>query len=469
VGRRKSKERILERIEVIDLGDKGRAIGKAEDGRIVLVEKAVPGDVIRGRRVQRKKGMWIMVPMEFHERSGHRAEPFCRHFGTCGGCKWQNLEYERQLFYKQKGVEDALTRIAHLESPEILPILGCAETQYYRNKLEYTFSDKRWLTLEQINSGEDFDRNGLGFHVPGQFDKVLDIEKCYLQPDPSDVIRLRVRELALQNDITFQNIREREGLLRNLVIRNNLEGEVQVILVMKSDDKDARDYILGTLVSEFPQIVSAYYCINPKLNDTTFDLPMELFSGSPHLRQSLGEVKFDLGPKSFFQTNPKQARALFDIAVAFAEIQPADLVFDLYCGIGSITLYIADKARHVLGVEEVPEAIDDAKRNAQLNGISNVDFFSGDAREVVLTDEFNKFGSPDIVITDPPRAGMHESVVQSLIKMAPRRIVYVSCNPSTQARDIALLSEAYTFVKARPVDMFPHTSHIENVAVLERK
>lgn len=469
MGRRRSKERILDRIEVIDLGDKGRAIGKAEDGRIVLVEKAVPGDVVKARRVQRKKGMWIMSPVEFHEKSVDRTEHFCPHFGTCGGCKWQNLQYERQLFYKQKAVEDALQRIAHLDDPQVLTILGCRDIKYYRNKLEYTFSDKRWLTIEEINSGQDLDRDGLGFHVPGQFDKVLDIEECFLQPAPSDAIRKRVRDLAQKEGISFQNIRERKGLLRNLVIRNNLQGEVMIILVMMEDDQEAREKIMKPLLEQFPQIVSAYYCINSKPNDSTFDLPMHLYSGDSYLRQTLGSLHFDIGPKSFFQTNPLQAQQLFDVAVEFADIRKDDLVFDLYCGIGSISLYVADKARHVLGVEEVPEAIEDAKRNALRNDITNVDFFSGDAREVIKTDAFNRYGKPDIVITDPPRAGMHESVVQSLLGLGPRRIVYVSCNPSTQARDIALLSEGYTFVKARPVDMFPHTSHIENVAVLDKK
>ncbi len=465
----KKQIRLVEDIEVIDIGDKGRAIGRAGDGRIVLVEKAVPGDVITGRVVQRKKGMWITVPEEFHKMSEDRVEPFCDHFGTCGGCKWQNLDYEKQVYYKEKAVTDAMHRIAGIDNAEILPILKCETTQYYRNKLEYTFSGQRWLTVEEIDSDEELNRNALGFHVPGSFARVVDIKTCYLQPEPSDAIRNRIRELSESKGLQYQNIKDRSGLMRNVVIRNNTAGEVMIILVMINDEPEAREIIFEDLKEHFPQIISMYYCINAKLNDSTFDLPMHLYFGNTHLRQQLGHVNFDLGPKSFFQTNPTQAEALYDIAVDMADIGKEDVVFDLYCGIGSISLYVANRAKHVVGVEEVPEAIDDARRNAELNEIENVDFFAGSARAVMQSEEFKQHGRPDIIITDPPRAGMHESVITSMLKLAPEKIVYVSCNPSTQARDIKLLEEGYEFIRAQPVDMFPHTSHIENVALLTRK
>lgn len=465
----KQKVRIVEDIEVIDIGDKGRAIGRAGDGRIVLVERAVPGDVITGRVVQRKKGMWITVPEEFHKMSEYRVEPFCDHFGTCGGCKWQNLDYERQVYYKEKAVVDALARIAHLEEAEVLPILKCKTTTYYRNKLEYTFSGQRWLTVDEINSDMELNRNALGFHVTGSFARVVDIKTCYLQPDPSDAIRNLIRRVSEEEGCVYQNIKDRSGLMRNLVIRNNTEGEIMIILVMLKDEPKTRELLFNALIEEFPQIVSMYFCINTKLNDSTFDLPMHLFGGNSHLTQQLGHVRFDLGPKSFFQTNPTQAEALYDITVQMADISKEDLVFDLYCGIGSISLYIANRAKHVVGVEEVPEAIDDAWRNAKLNDIENVDFYAGAARVVLESEEFKQHGRPDIMITDPPRAGMHASVISSILELAPKRIVYVSCNPSTQARDIEMLSEGYEFVRAQPVDMFPHTSHIENVALLSRK
>jgi len=320
-----------------------------------------------------------------------------------------------------------------------------------------------------MNSDEEFNRNALGFHVPGSFARVVDIKKCYLQPDPSDAIRNRIRELSEEKGLQYQNIRDRSGLMRNVVIRNSTAGDVMLILVMIRDEPEARKIIFDDLKDRFPQIVSMYYCINAKLNDSTFDLPMHLYHGKTHLRQQLGHVIFDLGPKSFFQTNPTQAEALYEITTQMADIGKEDLVFDLYCGIGSISLYVANLARHVVGVEEVPEAIDDARRNAELNGIENVDFFAGTARVVLQSEDFRRHGTPDILITDPPRAGMHESVISSILKLAPKRIVYVSCNPSTQARDIKLLAEGYEFVRAQPVDMLPHTSHIENVTLLTRK
>ena len=466
---RVKKQRSLENVEVIDLGDKGRAVGRAEDGRIVLVEGAVPGDVVNGIVVQKKKGMWIVKPNDWVTRSVQRVEPFCQHFGTCGGCKWQNFAYPAQLQYKEKAVRDALSRIAHLNDAHVNPIIGCEDTQFYRNKLEFTFTDQRWLTQKEIDEGAEVNRNGLGFHVPGSFARVVDLTECHLQRDPSNDIRKRVREMALTRSIPFQNIRTREGILRNLVVRSNAEGEVMIILVLTSEEVPVLDYLLEDLKEQFPQIVSIYYCINRKLNDSTYDLPMHLYWGEPYLRQNLGDVVFELGPKSFFQTNANQAKRLYDVAVEMASITPEDLVFDLYCGIGSISLYVADKAKFVVGVEEVSEAIEDAKRNSKINNIQNTAFYAGDAKDVLKSAEFARHGKPDVLITDPPRAGMHASVIESIIELSPRRIIYVSCNPSTQARDLALLAQQYQFICATPVDMFPHTSHIENVALLERK
>ena len=463
------KVRYIEGVEVIDIADKGKAIGRAPDGRIVLVDGAVPGDIATVRVGRKKKGMLNTVVEEITAQSEHRTTPFCRHFGVCGGCKWQDLDYKEQLRLKEKAVRDAIRRIGGIEDPEILPIRGGDEQKYYRNKLEFTFTDSRWLTDQEIKSEGEFDRRGLGFHIPGNFARVLDLSECHLQPEPSNSIKNHVRELALEHGIEFQNINKRSGFLRNLLVRNNSEGEFMVALIVLEEDLDKIKRILEGIIEKFNAVTSVFYAVNSKLNDSIYDLEFVLYHGEAKLTETLGDKSFEIGPKSFFQTNRQQAINLYDIAVEMADLKGDELVYDLYCGIGSISLYVADSARHVVGIEENEAAIEDANANADRNQVQNVSFYAGDAKDVLLQANLSDFGRPELVITDPPRAGMHASVINSIIELGPERIVYVSCNPSTQARDIALLSEAYDFVKARPVDMFPHTSHIESVALLTKK
>lgn len=465
---RKSKT-IIDDVQIIDLGDKGRAVGRTADGEIILVEQAVPGDRISAQVVHKRKGMRIAVPVEYHSYSRQRVQPFCQHFGVCGGCKWQNLAYDAQLRFKEKAVRDALQRIGGIPDPPVDEIRGAPEHRFYRNKLEFTFTDQRWLTREELDSGREFDRRGLGFHVTGLFARVVDIEKCHLQKAPSNAIRNSIRAYCKENGVEFQNIRDRSGHLRNLVVRTNPAGECMVILIFLRDDPDIRKSLFTHLIARHPQIVSAYYCINEKLNDAYFDLPFHHFYGARTLTQHIGHVKFRLGPKSFFQTNETQAKVLFDTVLEMADLSGDDTVLDLYCGIGSISLYVAAHARQVIGIEEVPAAVTDAWANALLNDLRNVTFHIGDVREVMSMEEIAGQHKPDIIITDPPRAGMHPSVVASILDLAPRQVVYVSCNPATQARDIALMSDRYRLERAQPVDMFPHTNHIENVALLARR
>ncbi|MDX1477304.1 MAG: 23S rRNA (uracil(1939)-C(5))-methyltransferase RlmD [Saprospiraceae bacterium] len=463
------KVRTISEVEVVDIGDKGQAIGKCPDGRVVLVEKAVPGDVVDVVVRKKRKGMLLTTPQRYVRYSGQRVEPFCQHFGTCGGCKWQHLDYAAQLQYKEQAVRSALQRIGQLTEPIVEPIAAAPLTTHYRNKLEFTFTDQRWLTQEEIDSGVDADRRGLGFHVPGSYARVLDLSECHLQRSPSDDIRQFVRDYCLQQDLPFQNIRDRTGLMRNLIVRTNALGECMVIVIFVQDAPKARAALMTAIGQRFDEIVSLYYCINPKLNDTYFDLDFHLVDGAPTLTQQLGHLQFALGPKSFFQTNPSQAEVLYETAMEYASLSGEEVVYDLYCGIGTLTLYAASRARYALGIEEVVEAIDDARHNAGLNGITNATFYAGTVRDVLSAEFRARHPAPDVVIADPPRAGMHGTAIRHLLELRPERIVYVSCNPATQARDIALLSEAYSFQRARPVDMFPHTSHIENVALLLKK
>jgi 23S rRNA (uracil1939-C5)-methyltransferase len=464
------KQKQFNYVQIIDIADKGKSIGRCSDGQIVLVEKAVPGDELDAISIRKRKGMLHCVPLRYHKHSPDRVDPFCAHFGTCGGCKWQHLNYTAQLKYKEKGVRDALQRLAGIENPHMLPILEAEQTRYYRNKLEFTFSNKRWLTQEEIDSGASFDhRDGVGFHYPGAFDKVVDIQTCFLQPDPSNDIRNAVREFAFKNQLEFQDIRERKGLLRNLILRTNQAGEVMLILVFLHDDADSRGRLVDYLLSRFPEIISCYYCINGKANDSIADQEVIHIFGKLFLDENLENVRFQIGPKSFFQTNTSQAIKLYQTARNFADLKGDDVLYDLYSGLGSIALFLAKNCGNVVGIEEVEPAVEDARRNAVLNQISNAQFVVGDVRQVLHPDFPIKYGSPDVLITDPPRAGMHPDVIQSILRLMPPKIVYVSCNPSTQARDIKLLMDQYLFVQSRAVDMFPHTSHIENVALLEKK
>ena len=456
-------------------GSEGTAVARVE-GMVVFVTGAVPGDVADLQITRKKRRHAEAVVKELITASPDRVQPFCQHFGVCGGCKWQHLSYEKQLEYKRQQVIDTLERIGGLDLPEVAPALASPELTYYRNKLEFTGSSGRWFTSEELAElGEISDRNALGFHIPGRFDKVLDIAQCHLQADPSNAIRLFVRLFAAEHDLSFYNVREHVGFIRNLTIRNSTNGEWMVLLALGHENEDARIALLQGLKEAFPQITSLLWTVNPKKNDTIWDLPIEVFHGHDHIIQELPDgpdgrpIQFRIGPKTFFQTNPVQTVNMFRITRDLAQITEDDLVYDLYCGAGSISLFVAAKAKQVIGAEIVPESIADAKLNAELNGITNVHFEAGDLKDLLDQDFIDRNGRPDVLITDPPRSGMHEDVVKRILEMAPRRIVYVSCNPATQARDLALMKEAYTITHVQPVDMFPHTYHVENIVRLDRK
>jgi 23S rRNA (uracil1939-C5)-methyltransferase len=468
VGRRKELP-LLEKVMITDIGAEGNALARV-DNLVVFVPMLIPGDIVDLRVIKKRKKYLEGKVIRFHEYSTDRIEPRCIHFGVCGGCKWQHLPYHHQLKYKEKQVRDNLTRIGKIELPEINPIIGSSEIFLYRNKLEYTFSDKRWLTREEVESGSKFEKeNALGFHIPGLFDKVLDISECHLQPEPSNSIKNGVREYAQRNNLQFFDLREQKGFLRNLVIRNSLEGKVMVIMVFFHEDVEKREGLLDFLASEFPQITSLMYVINSKKNDSLNDQNPVLYKGDNHLVEEMDGLKFRVGPKSFYQTNTKQALVLYKVVKDFAGLTGNEIVYDLYTGTGTIANFIADSVSKVVGIEYVDEAVKDAVLNSGINNIRNTFFFSGDMKDVLSEQFLKDNGRPDVIITDPPRAGMHEDVVKTIIEAAPDKIVYVSCNPSTQARDILLLSEDYKVVRVQPVDMFPHTHHVENVVLLKRK
>ena len=440
---------------------------------VIFVPYVVPGDVV-DLQVKRKKNHYAeAVAVKFHEKSPLRTEPFCSHFGVCGGCKWQCLSYEEQLKYKQKQVFDNLTRIGKVELPEFRPILGSGKTRFYRNKLEFTFSNKRWLTEEEVKQDVKYDQmNAVGFHIPGAFDKVLAIDKCWLQDDISNQIRNAVRDYAYAHNFPFFNLRTQEGLLRNIMIRTSSTGELMVVLQCKVTDDEGRrkmEEILQFMADSFPQITSLMYVINNKCNDTIGDLDVEVFKGNDHIFEEMEGLRFKVGPKSFYQTNSEQAYNLYKVAREFAGLTGNELVYDLYTGTGTIANFVARKARKVVGIEYVPEAIEDAKVNSEINGIRNTLFFAGDMKDMLTQDFINEYGRPDVIITDPPRAGMHQDVVDVILFAEPKRIVYVSCNPATQARDLQLLDAKYRVKAVQPVDMFPHTHHVENVVLLELK
>ncbi|HLF64170.1 MAG TPA: 23S rRNA (uracil(1939)-C(5))-methyltransferase RlmD [Saprospiraceae bacterium] len=473
------KRKLFEDVLIVDTGHKGMSIGKTQDGRVVMVEGVIPGDRVDASAGRKRKGMYQCKPERFIEYSAHRVDPFCSHFGTCGGCKWQHMKYDAQLEFTEKSVLDALKRIAHIPDPPMQPIIGCTEPIHYRNKMEYTFTDRRWLTEEELD-GNVFDetpvagsfdetpllRNGLGLHVAGAFAHVVNITTCFLQPEPANAIRNFVRDFAIEHQMSFQIVKYHKGFLRNLVLRNNSSGQFMVTLVFGEEDPGMRDKLLKAMTKKFDCISSLYFCINTKLNDSTFDLDFTLVAGSPYLPMQLGHIEYHLGPKSFFQTNSRQAETMCRVVQQMAGLSGNELVYDLYSGIGSFALYMAKDARQIVGIEEIREAVDDAKLNALHNQISNVHFFAGDVRKLILLPEVHQFGKPDVIITDPPRAGMEASVVESLLYLGAPKIVYVSCNPATQARDIELLSSRYHLINAQPIDMFPQTAHVENVALL---
>ena len=467
---RRNKKQVFTNVEVIDAGAKGKTVAKAPDGRVVFLPNAVPGDVVDVQTYKKRKSYYEGKAIAFHKLSDKRTEPVCEHFGTCGGCKWQHMAYEHQLHYKQKEVTNNLTRLGHIELPEVTPILGSAEQYFYRNKMEFSFSDSRWLTQEEINSDEDLgDRNALGFHIPGMWDKILDVKKCHLQEDPSNAIRNAVKSFAIENGLEFFNTRQQSGLLRTLMIRTTSIGEIMVLIQFFKEDKTKLELLLDFLSEAFPQITSLQYVINEKANDTIYDQDVICYKGRDYIFEAMDGLKFKINAKSFYQTNSDQAYELYKITREFAGLTGNELVYDLYTGIGTIAQFIAKEAKRVIGVESVPEAITAAKENAQLNTIENVEFYVGDMKTVFNSEFIKTHGQPDVIITDPPRDGMHKDVVQQILNILPNKIVYVSCNSATQARDLALMNDIYKVTKIQAVDMFPQTHHVENVVLLERR
>ncbi len=468
---RKNKKTVLNAVRLERYAAEGKSIAHMEDGKTLLVEGAVPGDVAEVLVLKNKKSYAEGKAMKVVTPSPDRVTPFCQHFGICGGCKWQMLPYEKQLEYKQIQVTDQLTRIGHVQLPPIETIAGSGLERNYRNKLEFTFSELSYLTREEIEAAGDEEikrRPALGFHAPGMFDKVVDIQTCYLQPEPTNKIRNFLRKITLENNLPFYDHRKQEGWLRNVIIRVATTKEVMVNLIVKSEREELK-MLLDALLKEVPEITSLHYTINPKMNDTIYDLPVHTYHGKGYIEEYLEDFRFKISPKSFFQTNTKQAERLYQITRDFAGLTGNEVVYDLYCGTGSIGIFLSKGAKKIIGIEAVPDAIEDAKLNAAWNGLEHCSFFAGDVSDIATDAFFEEHGRPDVVITDPPRAGMHEKLVQQLLRMRAPRIVYVSCNPATQARDLQLLDEAYKVIRLQPADMFPHTHHIENVALLELK
>lgn len=466
---RKKLDLILENVKIEAVAAEGKSLAHV-DGTVVFVEFAVPGDIVNVKVTKKKKNYMEGFILEIVKPSEDRLQPFCEHFGICGGCRWQPLPYDMQLKAKQQQVWDQLVRIGHLEIPDISPILPSDKTKYYRNKLEFTFSNKRWIyNNEDPDSLTDEERLGLGFHVGKFFDKVLDIKHCSLQPDPSNEIRLFIREYAVTHNLEFYNIRENTGFLRNIIIRNNQVGDVMLTVCFAYDDQDKIVPMLDAIAAEFPQIKSLHYVINEKLNDSISDLDCILYKGENAIWETMGKLKFKIGPKSFYQTNSEQAYKLYSVAKEFAALTGNEVVYDLYTGTGTIAQFISDKASKVIGIEYVKEAIEDARINAEANGITNCTFFDGDMKDILTADFIKEHGKPEVMIIDPPRAGMHPDVVKVIMEAAPERIVYVSCNPASQARDLAMMSPMYEITAVQPVDMFPHTMHVENVCALKLK
>ena len=478
MARKKKELPLLEQVTITDVAAEGKALARVND-MVVFVPYVVPGDVV-DLQVKRKKHSYAeAVAVKFHEYSSLRSEPFCKHFGVCGGCKWQCLKYEEQIRYKQKQVTDNLVRIGKIELPEISPILGSEQTERYRNKLEFTFSNKRWLTQEEVEKDFKYDQmNAVGFHIPGAFDKVLAIDECHLMDDICNRIRNGVRDYAYEHGYTFFDLRSQEGMLRNMMIRiaedendRSIKGLMVVMQfkIVAPEEEAQMKQLLQFMADTWPEITSLIYVINNKCNDTIGDLPIYVFKGEDYIIEEMEGLKFKVGPKSFYQTNSRQAYNLYKVTREFAGLTGDELVYDLYTGTGTIANFVSRKARQVIGIEYVPEAIEDAKVNSSLNGIDNTLFFAGDMKDILNQEFINQYGRPDVIITDPPRAGMHNDVIDTILFAEPKRIVYVSCNPATQARDLSLLDVKYKVLRVQPVDMFPHTHHVENVVLLELK
>ena len=469
MAKNKKPHPIFENVTITDIAAEGKAIARVND-LIVFVPFVVPGDVVDLQVTRKKSNFMEARPIFFHSYAEKRIDPVCQHFGICGGCKWQILPYSEQIRYKQKQIVDNLTRIGKIELPEISPIIGSSNTEFYRNKLEFTFSNKRWRTNEEIAEGKVFETmNAVGFHIPGQFDKVLDIEKCWLQTEDSNEIRNEVRRYALEKDLSFFDLRKQEGFLRTMMVRTTSTGELMVIMIFFYEDKEAQDALLQNIADKFPQITSLLYIINSKANDTITDQEVLVFKGNECIYEEMEDLRFKIGPKSFYQTNSDQAYVLYKVARDLAQLTGNELVYDLYTGTGTIANFVAHQAKQVIGIEYVPEAIEDAVVNSKLNNIKNTLFYAGDMKNILNADFIEKHGKPDVIITDPPRAGMHEDVIDAILFAEPNRIVYVSCNPATQARDLNLLNSKYKVTAIQPVDMFPHTHHVENVVLLEKR
>ena len=469
MGKRRKDYPLIEGLHITTLAAEGKAMGKV-DNQVVFVPMTVPGDVVDVQVRKHHRRFMEATVVRFVEKSPLRVEPFCEHFGVCGGCKWQSLPYEEQLKQKTTQVEDQLVRIGHLEIPEVRPCLGSERTREYRNKLEFTFADKRWLTYEEIAEGGDIAATpAVGFHIPGCFDKVLDINKCHLQVDISNRIRLAIKQYCIDNGYSFHNARAHEGLMRTMVVRTASTGEIMLIVVFNENDAERINSLMSFLQREFPEITSLVYMINEKWNDSLGDREPICFAGKDHIIEEMEGLQFKVGPKSFYQTNSEQAYELYKVTRDFAELKETDVLYDLYTGTGTIANFCARRAKKVVGVEYVPEAIEDAVINSRLNNIENTVFYAGDMKDV-LSDEFvERNGRPDVIILDPPRAGVDERVLEVIKRAAPERMVYVSCNPSTQARDLAILNDMYEILAVQPVDMFPHTHHVENVVKLRKR
>ncbi|MDL2221975.1 23S rRNA (uracil(1939)-C(5))-methyltransferase RlmD [Parabacteroides sp. OttesenSCG-928-N08] len=467
MARKKKQLPLLEEVTITDVAAEGKALARVND-MVVFVPFVAPGDVVDIQITRKKNSYAEGKAVKFHHYSSERTAPFCSHFGVCGGCKWQHLPYSAQLKFKHQQVIDNLTRIGKVDLGEVSPIIGSEKTTYYRNKLEFTFSNKKWLTDEEVASGVAFDNmNGLGFHIPGMFDKVLDIDTCWLQSDLSNRIRLAVKDYCFSHEgYSFFDLRRQEGLMRTLMIRTTSIGDLMVVVVFYQEEKEKREALLNYLVEQFPEITSLQYVINSKANDTITDQEVVLFRGKDHIIEQMEGLSFKIGPKSFYQTNSEQAYTLYKVTRDFAGLTGDELVYDLYTGTGTIANFVARRSRKVVGIEYVPEAIEDAKVNAAFNGIENTLFYAGDMKNILTPAFVEEHGKPDVIITDPPRAGMHDDVIEVILSAEPDRIVYVSCNPATQARDLSLLSVKYDVAKVQPVDMFPHTHHVENVVLL---
>jgi 23S rRNA (uracil1939-C5)-methyltransferase len=465
---RKKINKILENVEISGISAEGRGIARIE-GKVYFVEKTIPGDWV-DVSVRRNKSSYAEgSPVRFHRHSPDRSTPPCSHFGTCGGCKWQFVDYPKQLEYKDKQVRDALEKIGKICPAATYPIIGSDHIFHYRNKMEYSFTDRKWLTDDEVASGGTFDRRGLGLHVPENFLGVLDIEKCWLQDPIGDRIRLFVRQKAMEQGYSFFNLKTQEGFLRNLMIRTAASGEILILISFSRPDEEAIHWLLREVATAFPQINALQYVINPKRNDTIYDLEVKTFYGSEYITEQLGPYRFGIRAKSFFQTNTRQGEKLYALTKEYAALQPNERLFDLYTGVGSIAIYMARSCKEVVGIEQIDDAIRDARENARLNGIENCAFETGDVRATLQADFLSRHGQPDVIITDPPRAGMHEDVVDAMLQLSPKRIVYVSCNPATQARDLSRMISDYAVEKSQAVDMFPHTPHVENVVQLIRR